>query len=113
MALRDISRRRSNWVAFGSKRTLGGSRCAPNLSRLTQKGPRNDVVAATAQVKRHEGERTNRIGGMLFMERAQGERLLRLDIRLTNNPAIGLMLATNERGKVSPADANWVETLAQ
>ena len=71
------------------------------------------MVAATAPVRRHEVERTNRIGGMLFMERVQGERLLRLDIRLANNLAIGLMLATNERGKLSPADADWVDTLTQ
>ena len=30
-ALSDISRRRSNSVAFGAKRTLSGSRCAPKL----------------------------------------------------------------------------------
>ena len=29
------SRRRSNSVAFGAKRTLSSSRCAPNLLRLT------------------------------------------------------------------------------
>ena len=48
-----------------------------------------------------------------FMERAQGERLLALDIRIANDLAIGLMLATNERGKISPANSNWVEPLAQ
>ena len=31
LALRDISLRRSNSVAFGAKRTLNGSRCAPTL----------------------------------------------------------------------------------
>ena len=40
MALSDISRRHSNSVAFGVKRTLSGSRCAPDLQRLTQLGNR-------------------------------------------------------------------------
>jgi hypothetical protein len=105
MTRRVISWRRSNSAAFGAKQRLV---CTEPVA-LDPEGPHNEEVAATAQVKRDEGERTT---GMLFMERVQG-RLLRLNIRLANNLAIGLMLATNECGKLSPADANWVETLTQ